>query len=74
MEWLHYFATSPVIQSILGGVVTAAFVDWQAFRAWKTWHDIATYDWSTATFRWFQGAAAGFVTSGIWKALDAWAS
>jgi hypothetical protein len=56
---------SPITRGALTGVVAAAYIDFQAFRAWKSWHDVATYQWSTATWRWFQGAMIGAVAAGL---------
>ena len=58
-----------LVQGALAGAMAAALVDFNAFRAWKSWHDVATYSWSTATWRWVQGAVTGAVTSGgFWLA------
>jgi hypothetical protein len=38
-------------------------VDFQAFRSWKSFQDVASYSWGTALFRWVQGAIVGFVTA-----------
>lgn len=52
-----------IVQGALAGALAAALVDFNAFRAWKSWHDVATYSWSTAAFRWVQGAVTGAVTA-----------
>lgn len=59
MEWIHY----PAVQGAIGGLLSAAAVDFAAFRSWKSWHDIAEYSWGTAAFRWFQGAVIGAATA-----------
>lgn len=59
----------PVGQAILVGAAGAAAADYAAFRNWKRWHDAVLYDWTTATFRWFQGALTGLVTG---LGLNAW--
>jgi hypothetical protein len=46
----------------IAGVVAAMAVDFHAFISWQSWKDAKTYAWGTATFRWFVGAASGFVT------------
>lgn len=62
MEWL----SNPIVQGAIAGAIAAASVDLSAFRAWKRWHDILTYDWRVATFRWFQGAVLGaFAAAGF---------
>jgi len=59
MEWLQ----RPVVQGAIAGAIAAALVDLAAFRAWKSWQDAASYAWGTATFRWFQGAVVGALSS-----------
>lgn len=54
---------TPVGKGFLVGVMTAAVIDFNTFRMWKSWHDFATYDWGVATFRWVQGGVVGAVTS-----------
>jgi len=55
MDWL----SNPIVQGAIAGAIAAASVDLSAFRAWKRWNDILSYDWRVATFRWFQGAVLG---------------
>lgn len=52
-----------IVMGAVAGVLTAALVDFNAFRAWKTFHDVSTYQWSTAAFRWLQGAIVGAITA-----------
>lgn len=59
---MHEILMHPITKAAIAGVVAAAGVDIAAFRSWKTWHDIATYDWAIASFRWVQGAALGALT------------
>ena len=59
MDWLHH----PIVKGALSGALAAASVDLAAFRAWKNVHDALTYQWSTAAFRWFQGAVLGALAS-----------
>lgn len=59
MELLQH----PLVQGTIAGLVSAALVDFAAFRAWKSWQDAASYSWGTALFRWAQGAVVGFVTA-----------
>ena len=54
---------SPLTKGALSGVLTAAAVDYQAFRSWKSFQDFKSYSWGTAVFRWFQGALVGLVTA-----------
>lgn len=44
------------------GVVSAAAVDYVAFRQWKSFHDLYDYQWGVALFRWFQGFVIGGLT------------
>jgi hypothetical protein len=44
------------------GLVSAAAVDFVAFRQWKSFNDMYEYQWGTATFRWFQGFVIGGLT------------
>lgn len=52
-----------IVQGALAGALAAALIDFNAFRAWKTWQDAAAYSWSTATWRWVQGAVTGALTA-----------
>lgn len=45
------------------GWLAAAAVDFQAFRTWKSFHDVAVYQWNIAAWRWLQGAIVGAVTA-----------
>jgi hypothetical protein len=53
---------SPAVRGALAGLISAALVDFAAFRSWKTFHDAYVYDWGTASWRWLQGAIVGAVT------------
>ena len=52
--WQH-----PVVRGAVAGLLTAAAVDFQAFRKWQAFSDALAYNWSTALFRWAQGAVIG---------------
>ena len=52
-------AHHPLMHAALAGAIAAAGTDLLAFRSWQSWHEFATYHWSVATFRWFQGAVTG---------------
>lgn len=43
------------------GLVTAAAIDFGAFRKWNSFDDALSYDWKIALWRWFQGAVIGAV-------------
>lgn len=49
----------PAVKGALAGILAAAAVDLQAFRAWKSFDDVVTYQWKTAGWRWVQGAILG---------------
>jgi hypothetical protein len=51
--------TNKFVAGALAGLLSAAAVDFQAFRSWKSFNDAVTYDWTIALWRWFQGAAVG---------------
>ena len=53
-----------LIAGAVGGALTAARIDYLAFKSWKSFKDFYSYDWGTAAWRWFQGAAIGAVTAG----------
>jgi len=50
-------------QGALTGVLAAAAVDVQAFRAWRSMEEFAAYDWRLAAFRWGQGAVLGVLSA-----------
>ena len=50
---------SHMLHGALVGISVAARVDYVAFKTWHSWHDAASYEWSTATWRWFEGAVIG---------------
>ena len=54
---------SPITHGAITGAVVAAGVDLQAFRSWKTFNDIHTYNWGVAAFRWMQGAVVGAISA-----------
>lgn len=43
----------------LAGLISAAAIDFQAFRKWKSFDDALHYDWGIAVWRWVQGAVLG---------------
>lgn len=58
-EWMQ----NPIVKGAITGAVSAAAVDFAAFRAWKSVHDAMAYSWGLALWRWFQGAVVGAVTA-----------
>lgn len=55
------FFANPLTRAVLTGIVTAAAVDFQAFRTWQSVEDAKRYAWTVAAWRWFLGAFAGLV-------------
>lgn len=53
-------ALQPAFYSGLLGLGAAVLIDWQAFKAFKSFNDLLKYDWGLATFRAFQGFIVGF--------------
>jgi hypothetical protein len=58
------FATGAV-----SGLLSAAAVDFSAFRAWKSFKEAATYDWGIAAWRWAQGFVAGGLAATVFRAV-----
>ena len=52
---------SGLAHGALVGCLTAAIVDFQAFRSWKSFEEARQYSWGLALWRWFQGAVIGAV-------------
>jgi hypothetical protein len=66
MQYVNVVLQNPLFRGAVSGLLAAAVVDFHAFLTWKSAHDVATYDWGTATFRWAQGAVAGaFAAAGL---------
>lgn len=60
--FLHTLWDHPVTHGIVTGWLTAALVDFAAFRSWKSFDEAWRYDWKLAAWRWCQGAVVGAVT------------
>lgn len=60
---MHQLLANPYIAGAISGAVAGALADISAFRSWKSFHEAATYDWATAAWRWFQGAAGGVIAA-----------
>jgi hypothetical protein len=58
-EWLQ----DPLIRGAFTGALAAAYVDFAAFRQWKSWNDATAYAWGVATFRWTIGGLIGLITA-----------
>lgn len=58
-------ALQPAFYSGLLGLGAAVLIDWQAFKAFKSFNDLLKYDWGLATFRAFQGFIVGFLPSAV---------
>lgn len=57
MNWKH------ILSGAITGVAAAAYVDYLAFRSWKSFDDFRRYDWGIAVWRWIQGAVIGGLTA-----------
>ncbi len=55
--------SNPILKGALSGLLAAALIDVQAFLAWKSLDQAKSYAWSTAIFRWIQGATAGAIAA-----------
>lgn len=53
---------NPIIAGAISGLLSAAAVDFAAFRKWQSFADAASYSWSVAAWRWLQGAVIGAVS------------
>ena len=62
MDWQAFLA-HPVTKGAITGFLTAAVVDYAAFRSWKSFNDFFTYDWKLAAFRWSQGTLSGAIAA-----------
>jgi len=60
---LHSILTNRIVTGAISGVLAAAAVDYHAFLTWKSFDDVKHDQWSTALFRWVQGAVMGAATS-----------
>lgn len=54
---------NPIVRGVLTGVLSAAAVDFAAFRSWQSFHDAQSYAWGVAAWRWAQGAIVGLFAS-----------
>ncbi len=69
MATVSLIAHYPPVAGALGGALTAAKTDFDAFRKWQSFHDAEVYCWSVAAWRWVQGAIVGAVTGAGLSAL-----
>ena len=54
---------NPMVKGAIAGLLSAALVDFAAFRAWQSYDDVRRFDWRMAAFRWAQGVVVGAVTA-----------
>jgi hypothetical protein len=59
----HVALNIPAVRAGAAGAAAAGVIDFAAFRQFKSWHDLAVYDWGTASFRWVMGFASGALAS-----------
>lgn len=60
---LHEVWHTAYVQGALTGALSAAWIDFVAFKSWKSFDDVWRYDWRLAAFRWTQGAVTGAVAA-----------
>lgn len=60
---------SAAFRGAISGIIAAATVDLHAFLQWKSFYDVTQYSWSTAAFRWLQGAVTGAIGGAGYGAL-----
>lgn len=60
---MQEFFTHPLVAGAITGWVSAAAVDFAAFKSWQSFDDARKYSWSVAAWRWFQGAVVGLVAA-----------
>ena len=66
MNGLRYFLANPVVRGAIAGGIVAIHLDIEAFKSFKSFDEFARYKWSTAAFRFLQGALNGAgVVAGI---------
>ena len=58
-------ALQPALFAGLLGAGAALTIDWQAFKSWKSFNDLLTYNWGLAAWRAFQGFMVGFLPAAI---------
>jgi hypothetical protein len=58
----HQALHAPAVVGLLAGLVTAIKADHEAFKQWNSWHDVESFDWNLASFRYARGAALGALT------------
>lgn len=54
---------NPIVKGAIAGLMSAAVVDFAAFRSWKSVSEAYAYDWPVAAWRWFQGLVVGTITA-----------
>lgn len=66
---LQQFMQHPIVHGVIIGILGAAGADFHAFKSWQSFHDAAVYNWSTAAWRWLQGAILGLASAAGLSAL-----
>jgi hypothetical protein len=51
-----------ILAGALSGLISAAKLDFDAFRRWKSFDEALSYNWGIALWRWLQGGIIGAVT------------
>ena len=55
----------------LNGFGAAVLIDYAELRKWKSWDDLAAYEWKVASWRWVQGALGGLIAAAGIAGIDA---
>lgn len=66
---VHLFLQRPIVAAAVAGAISAAVVDYGAFRSWKSFDDLKTFNFKMALFRWIQGAVTGAIGASSYSAL-----
>lgn len=50
-------------QGLVAGIISAAAVDFDAFKRWKSWNEFQQYSWRIAMVRWAKGGVIGVLSA-----------
>jgi len=62
---------SAFVSGGMAGLLSAALVDFQAFRSWTRLQDALAYDWGIALWRWGQGFVVGGLAATVFTGVAA---
>lgn len=60
---------SAFMTGAVAGLVSAAVVDFAAFRSWKSMEEAAAYAWGVAAWRWAQGFIGGGLAATVFQTM-----